>query len=201
MYNVYLFNAVGAGVPGNNTVPAKTLTTIATLLTEDFKKVVAAHDAKAPDAQKFGGAQVTWTTTPAPQDNELLLYFLPSGATIAQARVLKQGSPPPNHDGLTSFKDGTTASEAYLSNSDPNVLANLFFHEFMHNKLHLDNSMHDHHDGLGATPVGPNTPLTPANIAEMGAALGKKQPQWVGGVPILTAAVNVPDADPSKGLF
>jgi hypothetical protein len=199
MYNVYLFNAVGAGPAGNNTVPAATLTTIAQLLTEDFNKVVAAHDAKA--AQKYGGVQVTWTMTPAPQDDELLLYFLPTGATIAEARVLKQGSPPPNHDGLTSFKDGTTASEAYFTNSDPQVLANLFFHEFMHNKLHLGNSMHDHHDGLGATPVGPNTPLTKANIAEMGAALGKKQPQWTGGVPILTAAVNVPDSDPSKGLF
>ena len=36
---------------------------------------------------------------------------------------------------------------------------------------------------------------------EMGGALGRKQPQWTGGIPILTAAVNIPDSDPLKGLF
>jgi hypothetical protein len=198
MYNVYLFNAVGAGAPGNNTVPQATLDKIVQLLTEDFKQVVAAHDAKA--STKLGGVQVSWSTNPTPLDTELLLYFLPTGATIAAARVLKQGSPPPNHDGLTSFKDGTNASEAYFTNADPQVLANLFFHEFMHNKLHLDNKMHSK-DGLGGTPVGPNTPLTKTNISDMAAALDKKEPQWIGGVPILTQAVNVPDTDPSKGLF
>jgi hypothetical protein len=200
MYNVFLFNAVGAGTPGSNTVPDATLSTIVQLLTDDFKQVVAAHDAKVAAAQQLGGVQVTWTMTPTPTDSELLLYFLPTGATIAAARVLKQGSPPPNHDGLTSFKDGTTASEAYFTNSDPQVLANLFFHEFMHNKLNLDNKMHSK-DGLGGTPVGPNTPLSQTNINDMAAALDKQQPQWLGGVPILTAAVNVSDNDPSKGLF
>jgi hypothetical protein len=118
-------------------------------------------------------------------------------------KTLGVGAPPPGHDGFTALYSGGTSagSEVYdRFSNDAALIANLMFHEFMHNKLNLGNELHTR-NGLGAATVGPNSQLTAENINEMASALDTKRPQWVDGLALISARSAMPDSDPAKGLF
>ena len=206
MYNVYLASglSINTSTQGNVLKPDIILE-VNRILQRYFDKVVKAHDAMPNKKKKFGSASVQWLAfTPTIQPNELLVYLLPLGSKIVKNKKLEVGSPPPGHDGLTvSYAGGKSAgSEVYdrFSNSAA-LIANLMFHEFMHNKLNLDNNSLHTRGGLAAATVGPNTQLTPENIRDMAAALDTDRPQWVDGLKLISARSMMSDNDPAKGIF
>lgn len=202
-YNVYLFNGLiaatkmsGAGMSQDQ------LDTVLKKLQGYFSQVVNKHDSLAgPRGTRYGSAMVRWITGPTPvANNELLIYLMPFGYTVAKSGRLEVGQPPPNHDGLTNPMAGGVASEVYLHFADPAIIANLMFHEAMHNKLALDNRMHAK-GGMAGSPVTPDTVLTPQNIQDMASALETSRPQWTAGIGMLVAESQRSDNDPLKGLL
>ena len=93
--------------------------------------------------------------------------------------------------GNTSFKTGatsTSASEVYLdviTNACTDValgMAKLIFHELMHNKATMGDSLHSQGGGgLAAETVTESTTRTLANVAFMKARLANQVIQWQGG--------------------
>jgi hypothetical protein len=203
-YNVFLFNGLGISVNAlgsSSGLSGVQLATINLTLQSYFERVVRAHDAVS-GLQPFGGAAVRWLAgLPEIAPNELLIYLMPFGTTIAKTGSVQVGQPPPGHDGFTNGNlGGGTASEVYLHFSDAVLLANLMFHEAMHNKLGLDNDMHKG-DGLAASPVSAGTLLSEANVRDMAAKLDVNRPQWRAGIGLLVAESLRPNSDPAKGLF
>jgi hypothetical protein len=204
-YNVYLFNGLPISAAMNRTtLSGDQLIAINRTLQDYFDRVVRAHDnLNLPGRAKYGRAQVQWLAgfaTVAP--NELLIYLLPAGATLVRAGKLQQGQPPAGHDGLTNPNlQGETGSEVYFHFADTTLLANLMFHEAMHNKLALGNAQLHPRGGLASATVEPATPLTPGNISNMAASLDVNRPQWTAGMRMLAAAWMIPDSDPMKGMF
>lgn len=88
--------------------------------------------------------------------------------------------------GFTAWNDSVTASEVYISGCDGNGagVANMIFHEAMHNKGHWPNSQL-HSDfgghGLAGADVAKGTNLNSVNIQRMAGALAARHPQWLGG--------------------
>jgi hypothetical protein len=201
-YNVFLFNGLiaSSGIGASSLTQAQ-LDAITRKLQGNFTQVVNKHDALAgAKGTKFGTALVRWiteATVVAP--HELLIYLMPFGATVAKNGKLEMGAPPANHDGLTNPMAGGVASEVYLHFVDMDIIANLMFHEAMHNKLALDNGMHSK-GGLAGSPVSASTTLTPGNMQDMAQALETRRPQWTGGIPLLIAESKRSDNDPLKGL-
>ncbi len=202
-YNVYLFNGLiaSSGI-GASKLPDDQLSAIATKVQGYFSQVVAKHDELAgAKGAKLGTALVRWITAPVPvAATELLIYLMPFGATVATNGKLEMGSPPPDHDGLTHPMAGGVASEVYLHFVDPVIIANLMFHEAMHNKLAMGNNMHAK-GGMAGSPVSPATVLTPGNILDMAKALDTNRPQWTSGIALLIAESKRSDSDPLKGLL
>ena len=204
MYNVYLASGLSIG----NSMQARSLKpeiilSINRILQGYFEKVVRAHDA-IRGKPKFGSALVQWLAfTPVVQPHELLVYLLPLGSKMVEAKSIGVGSPPQGHDGFTAlYAGGTSAgSEVYdRFSNDAALIANLMFHEFMHNKLNLGNEMHTK-NGLAAATVTAGTQLTVENINDMAAALDTRRPQWVDGLKLISGRSAMPDSDPAKGLF
>lgn len=82
-------------------------------------------------------------------------------------------------------------TEIYLKTMDgaaefPTLVANLIFHEIMHNKIDAANNSKDIHisggGGLAASLINKGSMLTPANIAQMAGVLSKKVPQYTAGM-------------------
>ena len=138
-------------------------------------------------------ASVSWTSS-APgsiRDNELLVYFVRSSMdSIVRALPGGPGSAG-NGDGFTAWAGDLTASEVYVSSSR-SYLAEMAFHELMHNKLHLGDAALHSRNGLAHIPVTAGTTPSQQNITQMRAALNNNQRQWTGG----WAAAN----DPLLGL-
>jgi hypothetical protein len=206
-YNVYLMN--GLEISNALSRPKveqqqKLLLEVLRILQGYFDRVVKAHDRlRIQGATQYGNAIVNGLASfPTVAPHELLIYLLPMGATVATHGKLEAGTPPPNHDGRTNPNlSGGTASEVYLHDWTPAVIANLVFHEAMHNKLRLDNSgLHSRGD-MAASSVGPETILSARNTNDMAAALDRHSPQWVDGIKLLVNEAMKPDSDPSKGLF
>jgi hypothetical protein len=204
MYNVYLASGLSIG----NSMQSRSLKPniildVNRILQGYFDKVVRAHDA-IRGKPKFGSARVQWLAfTPTVQPHELLVYLLPLGSTMVKARSIGVGSPPPGHDGFTALYAGgaSAGSEVYdRFSNDAALIANLMFHEFMHNKLNLGDALHTR-NGLAAATVSPSSQLTTENINDMAAALDTKRPQWVEGLALISARSAMPDSDPAKGLF
>lgn len=210
-YNVYLFSGLGITSPMNRpTMSAQQILDITRTLQGYFDKVVRAHDAlRLPGAQVFGSASVQWLASyPTVLPHELLIYLLPTGATVVSKGKVEAGKPPAGHDGLTNPNlTGGTGSEVYFHFNDATLIANLMFHEAMHNKLALGNAGLHPRGGLadgpqgGTGPITPTTPLTNRNIDDMARALGTSRPQWTAGIQLLVNEAMRPDSDPSKGLF
>lgn len=204
-YNVYLFNGLPISAAMNRTtLSGDQLSAINRTLQDYFDKVVKVHDnLNLPGRAKFGRAQVQWLAgVPTVAPNELLIYLLPAGATVVRTGKLQQGQPPAGHDGLTNPNlQGETGSEVYFHFADTTLLANLMFHEAMHNKLALGNAQLHPQGGMASATVEAATPLTRTNISNMAASLDANRPQWTAGMQMLAAAWMIPDSDPMKGMF
>jgi hypothetical protein len=138
-------------------------------------------------------AVVSWTSSvPASiGDTELLVYFVRSSVDSV-VRALPGGpGTSGSGDGFTAWGGELTASEVY-SNSSRGYLAEMAFHELMHNKLHLGDAALHSRGGLARIPVIAGTSPSTENITQMRGALSNSQRQWTGA----WAAVN----DPLFGL-
>ena len=116
------------------------------------------------------------------EDNELLVFFMPDGKSIVKNMpgVTKQVDP--SSDGWTPTGTKICASEVYVRYTNAVLLAKLAFHEFMHNKLNIDDRMHYSQDGLGQKIIGPETQLSRKNILTMQGVIKKGRPQWWDGI-------------------
>jgi len=148
-----------------------------------FGKIVDTTDA----------ALVTWTSSmPATiQDHEMLVYFVSSSGSSILKFMPGNTKGGGSGNGLTVF-GSSSASEIYVSSSR-NGLAELTFHELMHNKLQLDDANLHKKDGLAVKTVPLNGQPSPSNIIDMKAALKNGNKQWTGG---WMAAI-----DPSNGYI
>ena len=138
-------------------------------------------------------AMVSWVSSVPSSiaDTELLVYFVRSSMDSV-VRGLPGGGRAGTGDGVTAWSSSLTGSEVYV-NTSSSYLAEMAFHELMHNKLHLDDAALHARNGLAHIPVTAGTSPSTQNIAQMRAALNNSQPQWTGG---WLAAM-----DPSLGLF
>jgi hypothetical protein len=102
------------------------------------------------------------------QAHDVVVYFVldPSSSIIG-------GTAPSNVGGRTTTTAGGVASEVYVEGNMPaRRLANIAFHEIMHNKLDIGaRVISDLHSkgggGLAVPPTNEWTPLTPANAQLM----------------------------------
>ena len=138
-------------------------------------------------------AMVSWTSSaPASiQSSELLVYFVRSRMDSVVRGLPGGPGTAGSGDGLTAWTNSFTASEVYVSSSS-GYLAEMAFHELMHNKLHLGDAALHARSGLATVPVTAGTSPSQGNITQMRAALNANQPQWTGA----WAAIN----DPLFGL-
>lgn len=137
-----------------------------------FGKIVDAADT----------AVVSWTSSaPATiQDHELLVYFVGSSSGSILKVMPGNTGGGGNGNGLTVFGGSLTGSEVYVSNSKTG-LAELTFHELLHNKLHLDDANLHKKDGLAVATVPLGGQPSATNISDMNKALKNKNKQWTGG--------------------
>jgi hypothetical protein len=137
-------------------------------------------------------ASVSWVTSePAGiQNNDLLCYFVRGRADSVLDHLPGRRDNGNGVNGTTAWASNHTASEVYVANSR-DVLAELAFHELMHNKLHVGDSLHTG-NGLAVEAVSAGMTPSEQNITQLRGALGASHPQWTGGW--LAAA------DPLSGL-
>ena len=164
VYNIYL------GDLGNSGLSDSEKNTVKTTLEGWFAKIVDSTDT----------AVVSWVkSAPTIQDNELLVYFVGSrSSTILKYMPGNKGGGTDN--GYTVLGGSITGSEVYVSNSK-NGLAQIAFHELMHNKLQMNDGALHQKDGLARIPIPPSGTPSDANIKDMKAALKNTAKQWTGG--------------------
>lgn len=138
-------------------------------------------------------AVVSWTSSaPASiQNSELLVYFVRSSMESVVRGLPGGPGSSGSGDGLTAWAGSLTASEVYVSSSR-SYLAEMAFHELMHNKLHLGDAALHARNGLARVPVIAGTRPSAQNKSQMRAALNNSQSQWTSA----WSAVN----DPLFGL-
>jgi hypothetical protein len=172
-YNVYLVditNRIGDDTRRNE---------VKAVLQSYFDKVAT----KAKVTEKINVQFVT--VNPQPADTDLIAYYSTSGWHVVS---MMPGAPAPStgEGGLTYFNGSETGSDVVANpDDDTKMLANLTFHELMHNKQNTGDEMH-HQGGLAKSPVDDATPLTKNNIDKMAGVLKKARPQWIGGFAALT---------------
>jgi hypothetical protein len=178
--NVFLFDILGV-------VPFNLKMTVNTTLQNYFNQVTAFNN-------NIDTVLVSWPGgTPGISSTDILVYFLDFGHTLMnQVSGGHSGIPSLDGTGATWPHPPATLSEMYMSVSDGVTLANVTFHECMHNKLQLDDSMHNN-DGLrkGAQQggLGPNDTISNGNIQDMAPVISSSVPQFTAGIGILTSAV------------
>jgi hypothetical protein len=149
----------------------------------------------------FDGVNVQWIDCPITQmiqPYELLVYFVPTPMdTVLRSIQSVFGA---NDLGGTTvfFSNGQHASEVFTNVGDSDLVARMAFHEIMHNKLRLDDSMHSlpinkGGGGLAQASITTNDNLAPGNIDLMAAHLWDRHPQWTGGCST--------SVDPLRGLL
>jgi hypothetical protein len=133
-------------------------------------------------AKVAGGAIVSFVAAnPQPKDHELIVYFCSENWHVvsqlpgASAVNIEPGG------GLTVWNQSVTGSDVAADGKmEPRALANLAFHEMMHNKLHLGAPMHAH-GGLAAATIDSSLRPSGRNIKAMAGVLMTKRSQWTGG--------------------
>lgn len=144
-------------------------------------------------------AVVSWTSS-APAsigDKDLLVYFVASSMDSVVGSLPGGPGRSGGNDGFTAWGGDLTASEVYVSSSR-SYLAEMAFHELMHNKLHLDDAGLHSRNGLAFVPMTAGTTPSTENITQMRAALRTTRRQWTGGWAIAAAAAS---GDPLAGLL
>lgn len=116
-------------------------------------------------------AMVSWTSSaPASiQNTELLVYFVRSSMESVVRGMPGGPGSAGSGDGLTAFTNSLSASEVYVSSSR-SYLAEMAFHELMHNKLHLGDAALHARNGLASVPLTAGTSPSTQNISQMRAA-------------------------------
>ena len=137
-----------------------------------------------PIAKKAGvkdGARVSFVTVnPHPKDNELIAYYSTSGWHVV-TEMPGAKIPADAEGGLTHWNGKITGSDVVAdADTETRTIANLTFHELMHNKLRMGDEMH-RLGGLAASPVDSSMRPSARNAAAMSAALLNPGPQWTGG--------------------
>jgi hypothetical protein len=116
-------------------------------------------------------------------DDQLLVYVLSSQMDSVVTKKFKTGSQ--GVTGTTAWEtpSGLTGSEVYASTSKGSglVLANVIFHEFMHNKGHWSDEALHPDGGMAGGTVDDKTELNQKNIVRMARVLAARHPQWTGG--------------------
>jgi hypothetical protein len=176
VYNVYL-----ADLPGKNM----------NIWYSPIREVLQSYfDRVVKEAPAFSGARVQWTkTVPPVKPWELLVYFLKYRSDSLIVSRFKQKENLDNTNGFTKPVPAgvkTTTSEVYVAGweNDSRSLANLAFHELMHNKLQLgDYALHNGIDGTGLAveTITPTSALSQRNVDIMAANLRDIVPQWTEG--------------------
>ncbi|WP_238273038.1 hypothetical protein [Methylobacterium cerastii] len=128
------------------------------------------------------------TTNPQAKKHELIMYYMKRTPHIVEN--IKHDNLPPTHEtstGFTKWNSKEHGSDMEASSAmDSRDIANITFHEFMHQKLHLSDKLHTK-DGLAGDV---NSSLSEDNIKLMAAKLMANHPQWTGGFAILEARKN-----------
>ena len=142
---------------------------------------------------------------PSPTPFDLLIYFVPTEVSIVSLFAGRSRNPLlDDGDGFTSIKtvtaNGVTtasaASEVYTKTLDPKILAALAFHEGMHNRLAIGQSLHTR-GGMAQATVGDATIVTDENATQMAAAFGTRVTQWPDGVsPLVNKRIRRDNGDP-----
>jgi len=139
-------------------------------------------DAIAKQAKVDGGALVSFVTAnPQPKDHELLVYFCSQNWHVVSQLPGASSINIEAGGGLTVWNHSVTGSDVAADGKmEPRALANLAFHEMMHNKLHLGESLHKQ-GGLAVDTIDSSMRPSDGNIKAMAGALMTKRPQWTGG--------------------
>ncbi len=126
-----------------------------------------------------------WSLKPAHLSaHDVVVYFVLDPGQSVAARLGATRSEGPNAGGLTSTSAKGVVSEVYIDGNMPaRRLANIAFHEIMHNKLDVGSSaIADIHTlggaGLAKPVTGEWTPLSNRNIALMSANIFRKVRQY-----------------------
>ena len=149
------------------------------------KAVLQTYFDKVAEKAKSDKVSVLFVSDdPQPNDNDLIAYYSTSGWHVVSQMA---GAPEvKSTEGGLTYNNGKVTGSDVVANpdDDTSMIANLTFHELMHNKLNMDDSMHKL-GGLARSPVDESTPLTNANIEAMAKVLTKDRKQWVGGFALL----------------
>ena len=175
---VYLFDALGI-------VPTATKMTLNASLQSLFNQVTTSGGSNNSVIVAWPGGVPTLGSA------DVLLYFFSSPYSLSQAAGYGIIVPDPQ-GGRTQFgrSSGTLSELRPAGIVDGPTLANLAFHECMHNKLNVDDKLHAGDDGLAAGVVDASTTLSANNMQQMSAALSKPIPQFTMGMTILMNALS-----------
>lgn len=129
-----------------------------------------------------------------PEQHELLIYVCPTGKSVVQHTPGANRSTWPNpltspHQGATVC-GSVTGSEVWAGRLNPEGLPYLIFHEAMHNKLQLGNSLHSRFSPCHLSCASIRWPTSPSQseIDAMVAALPNPVRQWTDGQQLLRDA-------------
>jgi hypothetical protein len=180
---VYLFDAIGV-VPLDARVP------INLYLQSLFNQVTA-----------YGGSNdnvtVAWLAgVPNLGAADLLMYYFCKPYSLMVQAGSSSGKVPADSGGLTVFglpNGNGTLSEVRPAQliSSPQQVANLTFHEFMHNKLQVGDNGHT--DGLFTDPLG--STLSQGNMAQMAPVLSRSISQFSRGMTILSSDLSAQNSN------
>lgn len=115
---------------------------------------------------------------PYVSSKELLVYMVPSQSRALVSTHFKVA---PGVDGTTVYdkKSRVSASEVYVGKSDPGDVANMVFHEALHNKLQRSDTELHGKGGIADAPL--QRKLTPRDISLMKEGMARSVAQWLGG--------------------
>jgi hypothetical protein len=155
---------------------------VATRLKQLFDKVITDGHVRG-----YQEAHIQWRQDcPASLPPDQLLVYMVQDASDSVVHTYFRPRDFTEGGGFTAWNHSVTSSEVYVSGCDGDGVgvANMIFHEAMHNKgqwpdrqLHGDFGGH----GLASASVSRNTDLTSTNIQRMAGVLAARRPQWLGG--------------------
>lgn len=112
------------------------------------------------------------------QQHDAVVYFVLDRSQSVVRRMLGIEPPAGVGGGFTFFDGAVTLSEVYVEGSMPaRRLANVAFHELMHNKLRMGNEMHTL-GGVAASPTQERAILSAEGIRRLSVALFRTVPQY-----------------------
>jgi hypothetical protein len=163
---------------------------VVTRFSETIDELQALFDLCLKHQRYFDGVDIYFPQyRPVPENTDLVVYYLASPDSVAFVLDEKADSYVSEDSGQTAWSTGGSGkvlqycSEVHvgsIARSNPRALAKLTFHEFMHNKLKVGDSLHSR-GGVAGKSVGPDTKLTTQNAKDFGQALIKQHVQWIDG--------------------